>query len=82
MLKNIIIVSLAVTFIILTLTKMGLREELMKRSNRIFYQLLGCDFCLGFWMSCFISLFLFVIFEDISFLYIPFLSAPLIRILL
>lgn len=82
MLNTIFIVALAASFFILTITKMGIRECLMKVSNPFFYKLLDCDFCLGFWVSCFISLFLFIIFGDAEVLVIPFFTAPLIRFLL
>lgn len=86
---SIIAVALLSAFIILVLTKTGLRDELIdaccfsrNKKLRKVGEMLQCDLCFSFWMSVVICIILFVITFDLSMLAIPFLSTPITRFIL
>lgn len=83
MLESLVLVSLSVAFSILFIQKIGLRDRVETFGPKLISQLFSCDFCLAFWFSVLAS-FIFYIFGVVGpeALYLPFLAAPLIRILL
>lgn len=75
-------VALLATFTIQVMTKIGIREKLINNTRaRLVQQLLECDFCLGFWIAFMFSALLSVSSNDISYMLIPVLSAPITRYL-
>lgn len=83
MLQTSIIVSAFVAFVVLLIEKIGLRTYLIEALTiEPLSKMLACDFCLSFWLSFIISLVLFVITDNESYLFIPFISTPITRILL
>tara|TARA_R110000782_G_scaffold99741_1_gene185631 strand:+ start:270 stop:521 length:252 start_codon:yes stop_codon:yes gene_type:complete len=83
MLESLFFVSLWSAFIILFIQKIGLRDYAQTFAPKVLSNLFSCDFCLAFWLSVLIS-FIFYIFGVIGSeaFYLPFMAAPLIRILL
>lgn len=77
-----IAVALLTAFTILLLTKIGLRETIQIKSGKLISKLFSCDFCLSFWLALWFSLVLSIITQRIEFVFIPFLSTPLTRILI
>jgi hypothetical protein len=56
-----LVAGLISTFIITVCRKTGLLEYLQSRTRiRILYNLLQCDFCIGFWLSLIITILAFV----------------------
>lgn len=90
---QIIIITLLAAFIILWSMKTEYRylvrdkfDELSCKKKNKAYQLiakmLDCDFCLSFWVSLILAMYMFIITFDYSWLAVPFLSTPLIRFIL
>lgn len=87
LLGNSFILALFITFVIIVLTKVGLRDFLRnicdkKKGFELFAEAIDCNFCFGFWLSLFCAVWLSLITEDNNWLICPFLAAPLIRFLL
>lgn len=82
MLTIIILIALLTAFIVLMLSKLGIRDYLINTLSGLLQQLFECDFCLSFWVSFIISLCLAICCKDITFLVIPFFSTPITRFLL
>lgn len=76
-----IVTAAFAAFIIIMTTKIGLRDYLINKTKGTLQQLLECEFCLGFWIAVIISVFLSINNKDISFMLIPFISAPITRFL-
>lgn len=77
-----IAVALITAFIVLVISKIGLREYIILTSKSAFVsKLFSCDFCLCFWFSVLISVSLVVMGLDLRFLAVPCLSTPLARLL-
>lgn len=75
-------VALATAFIILFLSKSGLRDKaILYCKVDVFAEMLGCDFCLSFWLGLIISLIMSIIDENLLYLCIPIFSAPISRYL-
>lgn len=83
-LHQIIIVALITTFIVLLISKIGLRDFIIMRSPKLISKLFSCDFCLCFWTSVLISAILFLQQSpyDALFILIPICSTPIARYLL
>lgn len=78
LLEKTVIISLIVCFIILFLNKTG--WLLKYEAYRPYWLPAGtCYFCLGWWMSLFISVEIFLVTFRIENFAIPFLAAPLIN---
>lgn len=60
----------------------GFKEYVAIRSNRFFYKLLCCDFCLSFWVLVFLSLLGVMTTHTLNWVIVPFLGTPLSKILL
>lgn len=76
-------IALFSAFIILTLSKMGIRYWLRDQCDEIGFTLiakmLDCDFCLSFWLSLLISVAMVYITLDPSWFFIPVFATPIIR---
>lgn len=76
-------IALFSAFIILTLSKMGIRYWLRNQCDEIGFTLvakmLDCDFCLSFWLSLLISVVMVYITLDPSWFFIPVFATPIIR---
>ena len=69
-------------FIILFISKIGLRNYLIAISPKLISQLFDCDFCLSFWLSLVLASILAIIFGNPYILFISILSTPVARFLL
>lgn len=78
----VILVACAAAFILLYLQKVGLVEHMQINAPKLLSKLFSCHFCLSFWFSAIISLFLACYFKDVTLLFIPIFSAPITRILI
>ena len=83
---QITIVTLTVAFVILVISKSNLRYTLRDKCDlkglNLLARLLDCDFCLSFWLAVTVAIIFSVVTQQSSWLMTPFLSAPLIRIML
>lgn len=83
---KIIIVALAATFIILVLTKTGLRDKTRDAFDlkhiEFMAKMIDCDLCLSFWLSVCICISETVYTGDVTWLTIPIFSTPITRFLL
>lgn len=77
-----IIVALASAFIILLISKVGMRDEVITRAPKLISQLFGCDFCLSFWISLILAIILAIIFRELYIVLTPIMSTPISRFLL
>ena len=82
MLIGIIIISLTAAFVILFITKIGIRNWLAERSPKLIYEMLNCDFCLSFWVGLAITLIVIAIGADWYYIFLPVLTTPITRFLL
>lgn len=82
MLTDIIITALLSAFIILLITKIGLRDFIIGRGPKLISKMFSCDFCLSFWVNVFIALIITASMGCLSFIIIPIFAAPITRILL
>ena len=76
-----VIVALCVAFFVTLLHKWGFVEYMQIHGDDFLHKLFSCDFCISFWISAVIALFLVAVFTDISLLLIPILSTPLAKFL-
>lgn len=76
-------IALFSAFIILVLSRMGIRYWLRDQCDEIGFTLvakmLDCDLCLSFWLSLLISVVLVYITLDPSWFFVPIFATPLIR---
>lgn len=79
---SVLIVALLAAFVILLITKLGLREKVIVRGNDFFSEMFSCDFCLSFWCGLFFSLAFTIASGSFLFFLVPFLSTPITRRLL
>lgn len=81
-----ILISLIVAFIVLFLNKTTIRYKLRDYADlykvSLIAKMLDCDFCLCFWLAVVLSIFVFLLFGNLLFLFIPILSTPISRFLL
>lgn len=83
MMTVIILIALLSSFIILYLSKVGLREKVQVYAPRLISQLFSCDLCLSFWV-CFGLSVLYFIFVDRNYLVLSYalFATPIARITL
>lgn len=74
--------ALTAAFTILLIGKLGIRNYIIARAPKLISQLFECDFCLSFWTSFILAIFLAIFFNEFNILFIPILSTPITRILL
>ncbi len=82
MLTDIIITSLLSAFIILLITKLGLRDFIIESGPAIISKMFNCDFCLSFWTNMIIAMVLTSLTGQINLLVLPIFTAPITRILI
>ena len=78
-------IALLAAFVILVLSKTGLRYELRDicdtKKFKYISKMLDCDFCFSFWLAVLIASICFAITLQHSWLIAPFLSTPITRLL-
>lgn len=80
MLTDIIITALLSAFVILLITKIGLRDFVIEQGPKLISKMFNCDFCLSFWANVFIVLIITAITGCLSFIIIPIFAAPVTRV--
>lgn len=81
-LHQIIIVALITTFIVLLISKIGLRDFIITEGPEKVSQLFSCDFCLCFWIGLTITLIAHFVVGWPFTLILPACSTPMARYLL
>lgn len=80
MLTDIIITALLSAFVILLITKIGLRDFVIEQGPKLISKMFNCDFCLSFWTNVFIALIMAASTGCLSFIIIPIFAAPVTRV--
>lgn len=80
MLTDIIITALFSAFVILLITKIGLRDFVIEQGPKFISKMFNCDFCFSFWTNVFIALIIASITGCLFFIIIPIFAAPVTRI--
>lgn len=78
----VVLIALAATFIIQFAEKRGYRDHAIDNTKGLLQEMLSCDFCLGFWMSLILSIFVLVALGNWWILFAPVFATPIIRFLL
>jgi hypothetical protein len=81
MLEIAILLGLMNATVITVMEKSGLRDYLQVHSpGEVFYQLISCNFCLGFWMSAAeVLAILFISMPPYEYFFIPLASATITK---
>lgn len=82
MLTHVIIIALISAFVILFITKVGLRDFVIERSPKLISKMFNCDFCLSFWTNVFMTIIVISYTDFLPFMAIPILATPITRILI
>lgn len=82
MLKIIVIVSLIAAFLILLITKIGIRDYVIENAPSIISKLFNCDFCLSFWVSMLVSIIGSFIVKEPGLIIVSIFSTPITRVLI
>ena len=84
MLAHIILLTLATAFVILVISKIGVRDRIIERAPKLISKMFGCDFCLSFWTALIIAVIAWIFIPNLTFIVIlyPVFSAPLTRFIL
>jgi hypothetical protein len=86
MVELIFINSLISAFILLFITKIGLRERIIIHSPLLISDLFDCDFCLSWWVNLVIMLSLWGVgvydYSIIMCIFIPICGTPITRLIL
>ena len=77
-----IYIALASAFVILLIGKLGIRDNIIAKAPKLISQLFECDFCLSFWTSLVLAIFLAIFFREMSILFVPVISTPITRTLI
>lgn len=78
----VVLIALAATFIIQFAEKCGYRDRAIDNTKGLLQEMLGCDFCLGFWTSLILSIFALVVLGNWWILFASVFATPIIRFLL
>ena len=78
----VVLIALAATFIIQFAEKRGYRDRAIDNTNGLLQEMLKCDFCLGFWTSLILSIFVLIVLGNWWVLFAPVFTTPIIRFLL
>lgn len=85
---QIVVIALLSSFIVLTMSKTGIRYSLrdwcdMRCDDFLdkVVEMLECDFCFVFWVSAILSTVAFALTLDFGYFVVPFLSSPISRML-
>lgn len=78
------LIAMLGAFIILFITKIGLRNFIIEKANTTLSKLFNCDFCLSFWLSVIICVAAICLGKmDLYKLFVlPIFTTPIIRILI
>lgn len=81
---HIILLALATAFVILFISKIGIRDRIIERAPKLISEMFGCDFCLSFWTAVAIAVIAWIFSPNLTFIVIlyPVFSAPLTRFIL
>jgi hypothetical protein len=79
---HILVVSLLSAFIILFLSKTGLRDDFIITSPGLLSEMFSCDFCFSFWTAMIICIVSSVYYWDAYLLLLPFVTTPITRVLI
>lgn len=74
-----VVVAALSAFIILLAYKWGVVEYLQTHGNEFVSKMAQCNFCMAWWVSLFLSLFLLGYYGDFFMLLVPFIATPLAR---
>lgn len=77
---NVLISALASSFVILFISKIGLREAFITTAPKPLSKMFDCDFCLSFWINVALCLFQFCTTGDAYWLIIPIYATPITRL--
>lgn len=76
------LVAMFAAFTLLFLRKIGIIERMQVHGNWFFSQMSRCDFCLSFWGNLILSIILVLVTNEMKYIFIPFFSTPLSRLVL
>lgn len=80
MVQELILLGLSATFIILLITKWGIREKVQIYGPKLISDMFNCDFCLSFWICFVLSVILFTFVDrDWIVLFYPIFASPIVR---
>lgn len=80
---DIILIALLSAFIIIFISKIGVREKVQVHGNKFFSGMFNCDFCISFWTCTVLSLVIAIFVEHNCIVLIyPLFATPITRILL
>lgn len=82
MLIDIIIIALISAFIILLITKIGLRDFVIEQGPKLISKMFNCDFCLSFWANVFVAFFMAAVLGFLPLIAVPIFATPITRILI
>ena len=82
MLAHVIISALISAFVILFITKVGLRDFVIERSPRLISKMFNCDFCLSFWTNVFMAIIVISYTGFLPLIIVPIFATPITRILI
>ena len=74
-----VVVAAVTALIILLAYKWGIVEYLQTHGNEFVSKMAQCNFCMAWWVSLFLSLFLLGLTGDFSMLLVPLIATPLAR---
>jgi hypothetical protein len=74
-----VVVATLTVFVILLAYKWGIVEYLQTHGNEFVSKMAQCNFCMAWWVSLFLSLFLLGLIGDVFMLLVPFIATPLAR---
>ncbi len=79
-LTNIVILSLATSFVVMLIDKVGIVEHMQIHGVKIVSKLFNCNFCICFWTSILLSgIYYIFVSRNIECLLYPLLITPLVR---
>lgn len=82
MLTHVIIIALISAFVILFITKVGLRDFAIERSPKLISEMFNCDFCLSFWTNVCIAFIVICYTGFLPFIAVPIFATPITRLLI
>jgi hypothetical protein len=82
MLTHVIIIALISAFVILFITKVGLRDFVIEQGPKLISKMFNCDFCLSFWTNVFVAFFIAAFLGFLPLMVVPIFATPITRILI
>lgn len=74
-------VALLAAFVVLLVKKWGIAEWMQIHGDKVMSQLFACDFCMSFWASMILCMFLAGFTDDATFVIMPMFTTPITRML-